>query len=190
MIPPHIGRPFETLDFETTMRTQFTSLTPALKGRVFLPAISIALSLLIGSNAFAADKPKKEGSFGGGKSSGAFLTKDQLRACFAQQDRMKEQGTDLAKEQAEIAAMKADINKTGDALKAQLDTVDRTNTEAVAAYNDQAQARDKQIDTYQTRVTAFNERVQSASTDRESFTKDCESKRYFEEDEIAIKKPK
>jgi hypothetical protein len=148
------------------------------------------LSLLCAVNAFAADPPKKEGSFGGGKSSGAYLTKDQLRACLAQQDRMKEQGANLTKEQAEIAAMKIDITQTGDALKAQLDTVDRTSEEAVAAYNEKAQARDKQIDVYQSRVNAFNDRVQAASVDREAFTKGCESRRYFEDDEIAIKKNK
>lgn len=155
-----------------------------------LPILVVLMSALIGTSALAADKPKKEGSFGGGKTAGAFLTKDQLRACFDQQDRMKEQGAKLTREQADIAALKAEITTTGDALKAQLDSVDRTNEEAVAAYNEKAQARDKQIDDYQARVNAFNDRVQAASADRESFAKGCESRRYFEEDEIAVKKGK
>ena len=114
------------------MRIQAFNFAPSINALSTLSLLVFAL--LTAASAVAADKPKKEGSFGGGKSSGAFLTKDQLRDCFAQQDRMKEQGANLTKEQAAIVAMKTDITQTGDALKAQLDTVDRTNTEAVAAY--------------------------------------------------------
>ena len=153
-----------------------------------LPVAALTLAALCAGHAGAADKPKKEGSFGSGKASGAYLTKDQLKACFAQQTRIKDQATDLTKEQADLGTMKADIAHSGDTLKAQIDTVDRANAEAVAAYNEQAQARDKQIDDYQTRVTAFNAKVEAAGTDRTSFAKQCENKRYFEDDEISIKK--
>ena len=153
--------------------------------------LSICTLLLLASSfsiGQAADKPS--GSFGSGKAGGAYLTRDQLRACLAQQGRVAQQDGELQKEQAALAGSKAEIARSGDALKDKLDTLDRTSAEAVAAYNDQAQARDKQIDDYQARVGAFNIRVDALKAEREAFGKGCENRRYFEEDEIAIKKGK
>jgi hypothetical protein len=148
----------------------------------------LTLCLLAAGAAHAADKPKKEGSFGAG--SGAMLTKEQLRSCLSQKARLAQQDDDLIKEQTALAAAKDDVARSGEALKAQLETVDRTNAEAVAAYNDQAQARDKQIDDYQARATAFNTRVDASKTEREAFGKACANRRFLEDDEIAIKKGK
>ena len=86
--------------------------------------------------------------------------------------------------------MKADITRSGDELKAKLDALDRTNSDAVTAYNDQATARDKQIDEFQSRADAFNARVEANKTEREAFGKACDNRRYFEDDEIAIRKGK
>ena len=147
-------------------------------------------ALLIALPALGADKPKPEGSFGGGKATGAYLTRDQLRACISRQAKVRDEDAALQKEQAEIAALKDGIARSGDALKQQLESVDRSNAEAVAGYNDAAQARDRQIDAYQARVDAFNARVDAGNTERAAFGQACSNRRYFEEDEIAIKKGK
>ena len=155
-----------------------------------LRALPIALLVIAGA-AFAADAPgKKEGRFGGGKGSGAYLTKEQLRACLARRGKTKEQDADLVKEKAAIALQKDEIARVGEALKARLEGVDRSNAEAVAAYNDAAQARDQQIDAYQARVTAFNTRIDANQTERDAFAQACSNRRYFEEDELAIRKGK
>lgn len=140
--------------------------------------------------ACAADKPaKKEGGFGD-KASGAYLTKEQLRSCIAQRDKVKADDGELLAEQATIAAQKEQITRAGDTLKSQLETVDRTNAEAIAAYNEAVQGRDKQIDAYQARVTAFNGRVDANQAAHATFGQSCSNRRYFEEDEAAIKKGK
>ena len=148
----------------------------------------LSLALVASASAFAADKPKKEGSFGTAKPGGGYLTKEQLRGCLAQQPRLAQQEGEVQKEKGALVALKADITRSGDALKERLDSLDRTSAEAVAAYNEQAQARDRQIDDYQARVTAFNGRAEVVQTERDAFAKGCENRRYFEEDEIAIKK--
>jgi hypothetical protein len=150
----------------------------------------LALTLLVAGAAHAIDKPRKEGSFGGGKASGAYLTRDQLRACLAQAPRLAQQDGEMLSEQAALAVVKADIARSGDAMKEKLVALERSSAEAVAAYNDEALVRDKQIDDYESRVTAFNLRVEAARVERESFGKGCQGRRYFEEDEIAIKKEK
>ncbi len=148
----------------------------------------LALTLLATTAAVAADKPKKEGAFG--KGGGALLTKEQLRNCMSLKTRVAQQDDDLIKEQTALAAAKDEIGRGGDALKAALETLDRTSADAVAAYNEQTEARDKQIDDYQLRVTAFNTRVEANKTNREAYAKGCENRRFFEDDEIAIKKGK
>ena len=149
------------------------------------------LAAVVAPGAFAADKPaKKEGSFGGAKATGAYLTKEQLRTCFAKQDKIKSDDDELANEQAAITAQKTEISRVGDELKTRLEAIDRTSAEAVDGYNNAVQARDKQIDAYQARVTAFNERVEANHTAHSEFSTGCSSRRYFEEDEIAIRKGK
>ena len=148
----------------------------------------VLLALLIPNPAPAADK--KQGSFGTGKAAGAYLTREQLRVCLAQQARVAQSTAQMLAEQAALATLKAEIARSGEALKDKLDSIDRSSADAVAAYNEQASARDKQIDDYQAGVTAFNARVEGERAEREAFGKGCDNRRYFEEDEIAIKRGK
>jgi hypothetical protein len=159
---------------------------PALMRTLATPLL--ALTLLATTVAFATDKPKKEGALG--KGSGALLTKEQLRSCINQKARNAQQDDDLTKEQTALKTIQDELGSTGDALKARLETLDRTNAEAVAAYNDETQARDKRIDDYQARVSAFNIRVEANKTERDAYAKACENRRFLEDDEIAIKKGK
>ena len=151
---------------------------------------SIAGALLAAAFAApAADRPK-EASFGKGKGSGAYLTREQLRSCLSQQARLAIRDEEMLKEQTALASTKADFARSGVELKEQLTTLDRTNPEAVNAYNERAAARDKSIDEYEARVPGFNERVETARSERETFGKGCDNRRYFEEDELAIRKGK
>lgn len=151
---------------------------------------SIACALLAAAFvAPAADKPR-ESSFGKGKGSGAYLTREQLRSCLSQQARLASRDEEMLKEQAALASEKADFARSGVELNEQLAALDRTNPEVVNAYNERAAARDKGIDAYEARVPGFNERVEAARAERETFGKACDNRRYFEEDEIAIRKGK
>jgi len=160
-----------------------------MKNRALILAALVATALAAAPAARAADKTAKEGT-PAGKGGGAFLTKEQLRACMTQKAHAAQLDDDLGREQTALAAAKDEVGRSGETLKAQLETIDRTSAEAVAAYNEQAQARDRQIDAYQARVTAFNARVEAAKVEREAYGKSCENRRFFEEDEIAIKKGK
>ena len=152
-----------------------------------LPMLAL---LLAAGGSPGADPPKKDAAFGTGKASGPLLTREQLRACLAQQAHMKQQEDESRKRQAELVEVKAEIARSGDALKAKLESMDRTNAEAVAAYNAEAAARDKQIDDYEAGVAEFNARVETQQAERDAFAKGCDNRRYFEEDEIAIRKGK
>ena len=149
------------------------------------PLVAAALTLAT-APVGAADKPKKEGSFGAAKA-GGYLTKEQLRGCLSQQTRVTQQEAGLQQEKGALGAQKTELLGEGDALKVRLDALDRTNAEAVAAYNEQAKSRDDRVDQHQARAGVFNERVEAHQLQREAFAKDCSNRRFFEEDEIAIK---
>ena len=122
-----------------------------MRTSILVPALLI-LSLQAAAAAHAAEFTKREGSFG--KGDGALLTKDELRACLSQPARLAQQREALLKEQTSLAATKDEIGRSGEALKAKLDTLDRTKPEAVAAFNEEALARDKAINGYEVRVAA------------------------------------
>lgn len=147
-----------------------------------------AVALCAAAPSFGADAPRKEAAFG--KGAGPFLSREQLRNCLALKARMSKQDDELVKEKDAITALKDDLVRRGDTNKAELETLDRSNEAAVAAYNEKAAARDRQIDDYQARVDAFNLRVGTNTADHDAYTKSCNNRRYFEDDEAAITKGK
>ena len=162
--------------------------------RTCFPAAILCLGLgltLLGASlpGHAADKPR-EASFGKGKASGSLLTMAQLRECLNQQERVRTLADETLKEQAVLAASKAEIERVAVTLQERLPALDRTDAEAVAAYNAQVQSRERSIGEYEKSVPAFNTRVETLQTERTAFAKNCENRRYDENNEIAIRKGK
>ena len=149
----------------------------------------IGAALFVTLAAHAADKPK-EAAFGAGKATGAFLTRDQLRDCMAQQAKVKQTSAEMLALQDKLNADQAEIGKSGEALKADFEALDRTSPEAVNAYNEGVAARGRKIDEFQRQVEQFNARVEPVRVEREAFSKACENRRYFEDDAIAVRKGK
>lgn len=157
------------------------------------PIAAWLLAGLFGCTALAgaADKPRQASAAKGKTASQPpLLTQAQLRDCLAKQEQLRGHTQETARQQAAMAASKAEIDRLGAALKEQMATLDRTSAEAVAAYNAQAEGRDKQIDEYQEAVPAFNAKVEALKAEQAAYSKSCESRRYDEDDEIAIRKGK
>jgi hypothetical protein len=137
------------------------------------------------ASAKAASAAPREGGLG--KGTGPLLTKEQLRQCLAEQDRMKQEGDDLVQTQVALAKTRSDIERLGTELDAEKATVDRSSQVAVEAYNERLRARGKMIEDYKTAAPAFNVRVDKLTADRQAYAKDCADRRFFEEDYDAIK---
>lgn len=129
-------------------------------------------------------------SAGNAEATGPTLTREQLHQCLTQQSQLKEVDSELAKVQATLGSDKAAIVRSGEALAEQGAVLDRGKPEAVTAYNELVQARDKAIDELQARVAQFNTRVGEAQAQRESVAKACGGRSYFEADALAIPKGK
>ncbi len=152
---------------------------------------STILSLLfIAVSAQAADPPKKEGNAGASKGTSVYMTRDELRSCLKQQASVEARDDELAAEKNAIAAQQALIARDGDALKARFEGLDRTNAEAVDGYNISVQARDKQVEAFKASANAFNASVEANQVARSAWAKGCANRRFFEEDETAIRKGK
>ena len=156
---------------------------PALAGLALLGALLAALPT-------GAAEPVKERSLGKAKASGPLMTRAELRDCIARQERGRKEASDMVAEQEQLGGEKVTLVKQGETLKEQLDTLDRTNAEAVAKYNEQALSRDAAIDALAVRTTAFNARVEAAQATRSAYVANCENRRFDERDEIAIKNGK
>jgi len=134
--------------------------------------------------------PKKQGSFGNAKPGGPLLTRNELRACLLLQDRIRDGNAEATREREALEKEKAEIVQQGEALKVQLDTLDRSSQEAVDKYNAEAVGRDKRIDAFEARMGPFNQKVEALGADREAWSKGCENRRYDELDEAQIKRGK
>ena len=143
----------------------------------------------------AADKAKAPAKAGSGVASlggGAgneqpILSRNQLRECLAQQDKLHAAETDIVAQQRDMDAEKADITQRGQALQAELAALDRTSEPAVQAYNARAVEHERRIDAYNARSKPFNERVEELKTQRAGWASDCSNRRYMENDLIIIK---
>ncbi len=132
----------------------------------------------------AAAQPR-EGGFG--KSNGPLLTRDQLRQCMTEQDRLKQETADILQTQKALEIDRAEIDRTGVELKADKETLDRTSQAAIDAFNAKIQAREKQVEAYKVAAPAFNDRFDKLDAAKQAFAKDCADRRYREDDYDAIK---
>lgn len=130
---------------------------------------------------------QREGSLGGGTASGPMLTKDELRQCIAEQDRLKQETSEVSATQSKLKAQRADIDRMSAELDADRPKVDVGNKEAVDAFNARLQAKGKLVADYQAAGTQFNQRVDKLDADDQAFTKNCKDRRYFEDEYDEIK---
>ncbi len=118
------------------------------------------------------------------------LTSTQIKACLAKKDSLHAQVDQALKHKAQIEADKADITRSGVSLADEVAALDRTSTEAVAAYNEKVVQRDRTIDAYEARVTVYNTEAEGVKSTQDDYEKSCENRRYDERDLIDVKRKK
>ena len=152
--------------------------------RVLLPSACLVLAAL---SAHAAGDKLRLGAFGPGKASGPLLTRAELRDCLDRMDRIRTRNDALTQERERIERDKAELLRQGDELKAQLETLDRSDTEAVDAFKARAVARDQALDGFEKRTGAFNGDVEGLAAERKTFAQRCENRRFDQDDETALR---
>ena len=155
-----------------------------------LPLLTAALAVLllvqpaIGQDKAATKAPSKTTT----KNKANLMTRDELRACMNEQDRLQATRTRIDQEEAaleqqksRVQAMDADREKRAAAL----DPADEAGRKAL---DDEVAKRDQEADVYNARLAALREQVAGFDTGRQAWIERCTKKDFDEMDEAAIKK--
>jgi len=158
-----------------------------LRGGAGLLAMSLAFALGA-PPALGQDAARKATTKSAPKNKANLMTRDELRACMNEQDRLQAIRTKVDQEQAaldqqksRVQAMDADRQKRAAAL----DPADEAGRKAI---EDEVAKRDQEADAYNARLVALREQVAGFDTSRKAWVERCTTKNFDEMDEAAIKK--
>ena len=152
------------------------SVCSAMKPNAMLPpplraALAAAALCAFAAAAVAADKSKPAAT-----KPDSILTPAQLKDCLEKQQR-RDRATDAAlKTKGEINAEKA--------------ALDKTSEDAVNAYNARVDERNKQIETYEAKVAAYNKDAEGVRALGDEYAKSCANRRYDDRDLADIQRKK
>ncbi len=122
-----------------------------------------------------------------GKGSGPVLSRDELRRCMSEDDRLKKETADILETQKSMQKTRSEIDRLGAELEAEKATVDRSSQAAVDGFNEKSRSRGKLIEDYKAAAPLFNERVDKLATGQQSYARDCGDRKYLESDYDDIK---
>jgi hypothetical protein len=160
---------------------------PPLAAQTSAPALARRPAAATSAPPTSADASARESAVTKGNARGALLTRDELRRCMAEQDRLAAETDAVLQVQQGLERERAEIVRLGVELKAKLDTIDRSRTADVEAYNALAEARNARIADYDAAMVKTNERVAVLEPARLAWSRDCAERRFREEDRAAIK---
>ncbi|HZW72137.1 MAG TPA: hypothetical protein VFF43_01265 [Caldimonas sp.] len=147
-------------------------------------ALVAAALCALAAAAVAADKAKPAAK------PDAIMTPAQLKDCLDKQQR-RDKATDAAlKTKGEINAEKAAIDKSGTELSDAATTLDKTSEDAVNAFNDKVDERNKQIEAYEAKVAAYNRDAEGVRALGDEYAKSCANRRYDDRDLADIQRKK
>jgi hypothetical protein len=162
----------------------------SISSRLAPPCLVVLAALAAMPAARAAEKAPARAPTAPAAKADALLTPAQLQECVNRKGRLQAQTDDALKDKAAIEADKAEIARSGTSLAEERTTLDRTSETAVDAYNAKVGQREKLIETYQARVTAYNVKAEAVLATKEDYEKSCENRRYDERDLNDIKRKK
>jgi len=159
---------------------------PTLPLRAALVAVFLLASAGASNRILAADAPPKKAAAKPTKGKANVMTRDELRACMDEKDRLQEVRARVLLEDTALNSQLAEI-RTLDAEQAQkraaLDPADLAGQQALLA---ELAKRDELASAYNARSRVLAEQAKSHEERRAAFLARCESRNYDELDEAAI----
>jgi hypothetical protein len=143
----------------------------------------------ISANAQAADPAKKAPTKQStAKSKPKTMSRDALRACMDQQDRLAAMREKVVQEEASLDKQRAEITRIDTDLankKAALDPSDAAAKEALTADEEK---RNQAAEAFNARIPLLREQANAVNLERQSWAERCANKDFDEIDEYAIKR--
>lgn len=157
--------------------------------RPALPVLAVALTaLLLAPPAPAQDAPKKAPSKTTPTSKANLMTRDELRACMNEQDRLKQVRAKVDQEQAALDQQKAKVQAMDAELQKKIAALDAADEATRAGLMDEGAKRDQAADDYNARLATLRQQGQAFDSDRAAWVERCTKRDFDEMDEAAIKK--
>ena len=116
------------------------------------------------------------------------MTRDELRACLNEQDRLQATRTKIDREQAELDQQKSRVQAMDADRQQRVAALDPADEAGRKAIEDEVAKRDQEADVYNARLAALREQVAGFDTGRQAWIDRCTQKDFDEMDEAAIKK--
>ncbi len=165
-------------------------LSVARRSRLAGAALAAAM---IAQPALAADttpsapaKPAQPKSAAKGKPK--VMTRDELRACMNDQDRLQKITAEIKSGQAELERQKADVQRIDAEMASKVASpLDPNDTATLAALKDMGARRDAIADDYNTRLAGLREKSAAFDSGRKDWAERCADRDFDERDEAAIR---
>jgi hypothetical protein len=167
----------------------------AVRGRAAVVTACLA-ACLAAPAAWAADPPAtpaaskpaaKPAAKGAGKGKNV-MTRDELRACMDEQDRLQGLRSKVEKEQASLDRTRNEVASIDEQLARKRETLDPADEPGKQALDAEVVRRDQIAEAYNARVAALREQGRTFDAGRESWVARCANRDFDEMDEAAIKK--
>ncbi|HVF15267.1 MAG TPA: hypothetical protein VNA21_00080 [Steroidobacteraceae bacterium] len=137
----------------------------------------------------AADPPPKQApTKQQGKSKPKPMSRDQLRSCMDQQDRLMVMRENVLKEQTSLDQQRAEVKSMDAELERKRAALDPADATAKQALQDEETRRNQLGDVYNARLPGLKEKGATLDKERQSWVERCADKDYDEMDEAAIKR--
>jgi hypothetical protein len=153
-------------------------------------AIRLSIGLLASAMllpAYAADPPPKTApAKQQGKAKQKPMSRDQLRACMDQQDRLVAMREGVLKEQASLDQQRAEVARMDAELERKRASLDPADAAAKQALVDEEGRRNVVGEAYNARLPALKERGSTLDKERQTWVEQCANKDFDERDEFAI----
>jgi hypothetical protein len=153
-------------------------------------AASAFAALLLAQPAAAQDAASKKApaKAAAPKAKPNIMTRDELRACMNEQDRLKEARTRVEQEQVALDQQRDQVKALDAELQKKIAAFDPAVEGAKKALEDEATKRDDAADAYNARLKALREKSQAHNTEQQAWVDKCANRNFDEMDEAAIKK--
>ena len=143
---------------------------------------------LLTAPAYAADALPKTAPAKQGKSKSKLLSRDQLRSCMDQQDRLMAMRESVLKEQTSLDQQRAQVKSMDAELERKRAALDPADDVAKQALQDEEARRNQLGETYNARLPVLKEQGATLDKERDNWVERCADKDFDERDELAIKR--
>ena len=162
--------------------------SPVLPMRALLTGGCIVAASIVWPTYAADPVPKKTPPQQAAKSKPKPMSRDQLRWCMDQQDRLTAMRENVLKEQTSLDQQRAEVKSMDAELERKRAALDPADAVGKQALQDEETRRNQIGDTYNSRLPALKEQGAALDRERQTWVERCADKDFDMRDEAAIKR--